>query len=60
MKRINVQAEFDLFLEVEDGIDVNYVLNKMDFLFYSNNPKAEIVDSEMVDFFMMRVIWNEV
>ena len=50
MKKVYVQVQVKLILNVEEGVDINDVINEMDYNFESVNPNAIIYDSTIEDF----------
>lgn len=50
MKKIHVKVEVDLFLNVDEDVAVEEVINEMDYTFTSQTDGADIVDTTIIDF----------
>ena len=49
-RKITVQVTFNIDISVNDGVDVDEILNEMDYDFKTNTNEADVLDSEMTNF----------
>ena len=48
--KITVQVTFNIDISVNDGVDVDEILNEMDYDFKTNTNEADVLGSEMTNF----------
>ncbi len=49
MRKVYVNVNVRLIVQLEDGIEINDVIQELDYDFKSNTDNAEIIDTEIVD-----------
>ena len=49
-RKSTVQVTFNIDISVNDGVDVDEILNEMDYDFKTNTNEADVLDSEMTNF----------
>lgn len=50
MRKVNVTVKVDLLLRLDDGADIDDILNEMDYNFTSTDPKGDIEDTHILDY----------
>ena len=49
-RKVHVKVTVDLFIKMDEGIEVSEVIDEMDYDFSSNTEEAEIEDMSVLDF----------
>ena len=50
MKKVHVTVTVHLYMDVEDGINMNDVVNELDYSFADTTDMARVVDTHISDF----------
>ena len=50
MRKVDVDVKVRVVLNCDDDADVVEVLNEMDYEFYDTTSKADVMDTEILDF----------
>jgi hypothetical protein len=50
MRKVHVKVEVDLYIVAEDNVEIDEVINEMDYGFTSNISGAVIEDSSITDY----------
>jgi hypothetical protein len=50
MRTVVVEVKAKLIIDMDEGIEVSEVINKMNYSFNSNTEDADISDTEILDF----------
>jgi len=50
MKKYYVNATVRLIINADDGVDINDMLNDIEYDFTSNTDNADIIEEEVMDF----------
>jgi hypothetical protein len=50
MRKVYIEAQFKIVIEVEEGIEISEVMDELDWGFVSMTDNADIADVEMLDY----------
>ncbi len=50
MRKVYVEVITRLIIQADEGVEIQQVINEMDYDFYDNTGKATIIDIEIKDY----------